>query len=62
MIKVKAIKRGFYDSLMRKVGEEFNISSEAHFSKSWMTHCPDQTPKATREIIATAKKRRFKWL
>ena len=40
LIKVKALKMGFYDSVRKYEGDIFVLQDEKHFSSRWMEKLP----------------------
>lgn len=45
-MKVLAAKVGYYGETLRQVGDEFELSSDRHFSKKWMKEVADAGPGA----------------
>ena len=58
MIKIIAKKPGKYASKRIRKGDAFEIVSPCDFNVKWMTHAPNQTKEARREIISAAKRLR----
>lgn len=43
-IRVQASDIGYYDDIIRRVGDVFDIRNEKEFSKKWMVRVPATTP------------------
>lgn len=43
-IRVQATDIGYYDDVIRRVGDVFDIHDESAFSKKWMIRVPEDTP------------------
>lgn len=58
MIKVRAIRLGYYGLARRKEGDEFVIHGENEFSKNWMEKVDDaQEPVAIQEKSKKSKQK-----
>lgn len=58
-IRVQAIDIGYYDDIIRRVGDVFDIYSEKEFSKRWMVRVPAGTPEkvtGSNEALERARK------
>lgn len=58
MIKVIAKKSRKYNRQRVRKGDHFTILSASDFNVEWMTHAPNQTQEAKKQIIALAESKR----
>lgn len=54
-MKVRAIQVGYFDHILRRVGDEFVIQEEKQFSKRWMERLDSPVPVAAPVPVSTAK-------
>lgn len=58
-IRVQASDMGYYDDIIRRVGDVFDIRNEKEFSKKWMVRVPASTPEritGSNEALERARK------